>query len=65
LPVGLAGGPSALLRTLDASGIAPDIRALDDATRGALLDAVTREAAPLLDGDTIRSTLTTSMLLLS
>ncbi len=65
LPAVMHGGADELFGTLPAAGIAPDIAALDDATRGALHAEVARLTAPLRDGDAIRSSLTASVLLLS
>jgi ubiquinone/menaquinone biosynthesis C-methylase UbiE len=65
LPAVLAGGAAELFATLPAAGIAPDIAALDDARRDALLDEVTRLTEPLRDGTALRSSLTASVLMLS
>jgi ubiquinone/menaquinone biosynthesis C-methylase UbiE len=65
LPAVLPGGADELFGTLPAAGIAPDIAALDDATRAALRAEVARLTAPLRDGDAIRGSLTASVLLLS
>lgn len=65
LPAVMHGGAQELFDTLAAAGIAPDIAALDDAGRAALLAEVTRLTEPLRDGDAIRSSLTASVLILS
>ena len=65
LPALLEGGAQELFDTLPASGIAPEIAALDDADRAALLAEIARRTAPLRDGDALRGSLTSSVLLLS
>jgi hypothetical protein len=54
-----------LFATLPAAGIAPDIAALDDEQRNALLDEITRLTEPLRDGTALRGSLTASVLMLS
>lgn len=65
LPAVLPGGPAELFGTLPAAGIAPDIAALDDATRAELRAEVDRLTEPLRDGDALRGSLTASVLILS
>lgn len=65
LPVTVQGGPDAVVQSLAASGIAADIAALDEDRRRALRDEVARLTAPLMDGGSIRDTMTASILLLS
>lgn len=67
LPAVLEGGAKELYDTLPASGIARDIRALDDAKRAELLAEVERLTDPIRDGDgdAIRASLTASVLILS
>lgn len=65
LPAVMHGGADELFGTLPAAGIAPDIAALDDATRAKLRAEVERLTAPLRDGDAIRSSLSASVLILS
>lgn len=65
LPVELPGGTDAAVRTLAASGIAREIRALDDDARAALVRETEHRIMPHLEDGTIRATLTTSLLLLS
>jgi SAM-dependent methyltransferase len=65
LPAVLPGGAAELFATLPAAGIAPDIAALDDEQRNALLDEVTRLTEPLRDGSALRGALTASVLMLS
>jgi ubiquinone/menaquinone biosynthesis C-methylase UbiE len=65
LPAVLHGGAQEMFDTLAASGIAPAIAALDDATRADLLRETARLTEPLRDGDTLRGSLTASVLILS
>jgi ubiquinone/menaquinone biosynthesis C-methylase UbiE len=65
LPATLHGGAQELFDTLPASGIAPTIAALDDATRANVLAETERLTKSLRDGDTLRSSLTASVLILS
>jgi ubiquinone/menaquinone biosynthesis C-methylase UbiE len=65
LPAVLPGGVQEMFDTLPASGIAPAIAALDDAKRADLLAEIARLTQPLRDGDTLRGSLTASVLILS
>ena len=65
LPAVLPGGAQELFDTLPASGIAPDVAALGDAKRADLLAEVTRLTEPLREGDSLRGSLTASVLILS
>ena len=65
LPAVLHGGAHELYDTLPAAGIAPDIRALDDAKREELLAEVKRLTEPLRQGNAIHGSLTASVLILS
>ncbi len=65
LPAVMPGAGQSLFNTLAAAGIAPDIAALDDATRDALRAEVVRLTEPHRDGDAIRSSLSASVLMLS
>lgn len=65
LPAVLEGGARELVDTLPATGIAPDIAALDDARRADLLAETTRLTQWLRDGDALRGSLTASVLILS
>ena len=65
LPAVLPGGAADLYGTLPAAGIAADIAALDDTTRAELLAEVTRLSEPIRDGDTVRSSMSASVLILS
>ncbi len=65
LPAVLRGGPQELFDAWPASGIAADIAALGDAERSALLAETVRLTEPLRDGDTLRSSLSASVLVLS
>jgi ubiquinone/menaquinone biosynthesis C-methylase UbiE len=64
-PAVLSGGAQELFDTLLASGIAPDIAALSDEKRAELLAELTRLTEPLRDGDSLRDSLTASVLILS
>lgn len=61
----LPGGPHALFDTLVASGIAPDVAALDDATRARLLAEIERLTESVRVGDALHGSLTASILTLS
>jgi ubiquinone/menaquinone biosynthesis C-methylase UbiE len=65
LPAVLQGGAHEMFDTLPASGIAPEIAALDDDLRADLLAEITRLTQPLRDGDALRGSLTASVLILS
>ena len=65
LPAVLRGGPQELFDAWPASGIAADIAALAAAERSSLLAETVRLTEPLRDGDTLRSSLTASVLILS
>ena len=65
LPAVVHGGAQELFDTLPASGIAPAIATLDNAKRADLLAETARLTQPLRDGDTLRSSLTASVLILS
>ena len=65
LPAVLQGGARDLFDTLRAAGIAPDIAALDDAKRAALLDEVIRLTEPIRKGEAIHASLVASVLMLS
>jgi SAM-dependent methyltransferase len=65
LPAVLQGGAQELFDTWPAAGIAPAIAALDDAKRADLLAETARLTEPLRDGNTLRSSLTASVLILS
>lgn len=65
LPAVLPGGAADLYATLTASGIAADIAALDDSTRAELAAEVSRLTEPIRDGDTLRSSMKASVLVLS
>ena len=65
LPALLPDGAQSLFDTLAAAGIAPDIAALPDSDRAALLSELTRLTAPLTTDGTLHSSLTASVLLLS
>jgi ubiquinone/menaquinone biosynthesis C-methylase UbiE len=65
LPAVMPGGGHSLFNTLAAAGIAPEIAALDEGKRAALLSEVLHLTEPLRDGDSIRSSLTASVLILS
>jgi ubiquinone/menaquinone biosynthesis C-methylase UbiE len=65
LPAVLPGGAGELFDSLRAAGVAADIAALDEAQRTELRAEVQRQAAPFVVGDTLRSSLTASVLVLS
>ena len=65
MPAVVPGGAQSLFDTLAASGIAPAIAALDDATRAELLADLTRRTEPLREGDSLRGSLTSSVLIVS
>jgi ubiquinone/menaquinone biosynthesis C-methylase UbiE len=65
LPAVLPGGADELFETWRAAAIAPDIAALDDAQREELRAAVARRTEPIRVGAELRSSLTSSVLLLS
>jgi ubiquinone/menaquinone biosynthesis C-methylase UbiE len=65
LPAVLHGGAQELFDTLPATGIAAAIAALDDSTRADLLAETERVTQPLRDGETVRGSLTASVLILS
>ena len=62
LPAVLERGAHELFDTLPASGIAPAVAALDEATRADLLAELIRRTEPLRDGHTLRGSLTASVL---
>lgn len=64
LPAVIEGGATELFNSLAAAGIASDIAALDKEKSQALQDELARLTEPLRDGDAIRSTLTSSVLIL-
>lgn len=65
LPALLHGGSQELFATLRASGVAPDIAALEDSERADLLAEIVRLTEALRDGDALRGSLTASVLILS
>jgi SAM-dependent methyltransferase len=65
LPAVVQGGAKELFDTLPASGIAPAIAALDDATRAALLAELAHRTEPLRDENALCGSLTASVLILS
>ena len=65
LPAVLPGGAQELFDTLRASGIASTIEALEEAQRAELLAEVVRLTEPALDGASLRSSLTASVIALS
>jgi ubiquinone/menaquinone biosynthesis C-methylase UbiE len=65
LPAVLRGGAQEMFDTLPASGIATAIADLDDGTRADLLGEIVRLTEPVRDGDLLRSSLTSSVLILS
>ena len=65
LPALLPGGARELFDTWRASGIAPDIAALQDSERADLLAETVRVTEVLRDGDALRGSLTASVLILS
>ena len=56
LPLVFEGGPAQLVDTLSIAAVAADVAALDDKGHQDLVAAVARAAAPLMDGDAVRST---------